>query len=291
MRILITGGTGQVGTHLREEATKCGWDAVAPGRDELDLMNLQDPKALDLAGIDGVINAAAFTGVDAAESEEAAARQLNAVAPGILAEACARAGVPLVHYSTDYVFDGSSKDPYTEESQTSPLGVYGATKLDGEKAVASAGGTHAILRLSWVFSAQGRNFVKTMLRLAAAHGGVRVVDDQYGRPTPAWSAAIAGLQVFEALLVEPEKAGIYHFSGDKTVTWAEFAKEIFEAAGLKIPVTPIPTSDFPTPASRPAFSVMDCAKIHEVFGIPMADWRKELQLVIKELGPVEEWTS
>lgn len=283
MRILVLGASGQVGTHLVLEAKAQGYDVTASSMEELDLSTLTDSAKLDVSAYDGVINAAAFTAVDMAETEEELAQQLNAYAPGLLAEACAAADIPLVHYSTDYVFDGRASNPYTEEMLPDPINAYGRTKLAGEEAVLRSGAVAGVIRLSWVFSSYGKNFVKTMLRLGDSHGGVRVVDDQLGKPTPARAAAMAGLTALKTLADDPAKAGLYHYAGDEAVSWAVFAQAIFEAWGRNIPVTPIPTTEFPTPAPRPGYSVLSTNKFEQAFGMVPADWRAELPDIIKAL--------
>lgn len=292
MRILVLGGNGQVGRHLISEAGRRGWEVVAPGREQLDLQMLKSTTQVDLAYIDGVLNAAAYTAVDDAEDEIDKAEQLNATVPLILANACAQASIPLVHYSTDYVFDGKSDEGYRECDETRPLGVYGRTKRQGELNIEGSTATTALLRLSWVFSEHGKNFVKTMLRLGRQQDVVRVVDDQRGCPTPANGAAVAGLDVLAALISNPEKSGIYHYTGDKAVSWAEFAASIFESAGFDVSVDPIKTEEYPTKAERPRYSVLCNDQIFATFGIEAANWRRHLDkitpMIIKELDMGEK---
>lgn len=283
MRILVIGANGQVGTELIQAGAEIGHDMVASQRGDLDL-SAGAEVLVGLTGFDGVINAAAYTAVDTAESDQDLARAVNTDAPGAIARACAAASLPFVHYSTDYVFDGSASAPLTESDPVSPLGAYGQSKRDGELAVLESGAVSAVLRLSWVFSAHGKNFVKTMLRVGPASGSVRVVSDQIGKPTPAGAAARAGIVALEALANDSDKAGIYHFAGDAETSWAGFAEAIFEIAGLHVPVTPIPTSDYPTPAARPAYSVLDTTKITCDLGIAAPDWRVDLAEVIKQLN-------
>ena len=216
--------------------------------------------------------------------EPDAAAALNARAPAVMAEAAAARGIPFVHVSTDYVFDGSGDAPRAPGVVPRPLNVYGATKQDGEEAVRAAGGPHAILRTSWVFSAHGANFVKTMLRLGAERDALSIVSDQIGGPTPARAIAEACLEIAAQLSDNTELSGTYHFSGAPDVSWADFARAIFEAAGLDCTVTDIPTSDYPTPAARPLNSRLDCAATAEAFGIGRPDWRAHLDLVLKELA-------
>jgi dTDP-4-dehydrorhamnose reductase len=281
MRLLVFGRTGQVATELVRLAP----DATYLGRDTADLA---DPAACAAAIAahrpDAVINAAAWTAVDRAESEEPAAHVVNAAAPAAMATACAALGVPLVHISTDYVFDGSGTAPFAPIAPTGPLGAYGRTKLAGERAVRASGATHAILRTSWVFSAHGANFVKTMLRLSDTRDRLTVVADQTGGPTPAAAIARACLTIAAQLAADPAKSGTYHFAGAPDVTWADFARAIFTAAGRSCHVEDIPTSAFPTPARRPANSRLDCATTATTFGIARPDWRAGLADVLKELA-------
>jgi len=280
--MLVFGQTGQV---ARELARICP-DAVFLGRDRADL---SDPAACAAAILDhrprAVINAAAWTAVDAAEANETAAHVVNAAAPAAMARACADLGVPFVHISTDYVFDGSGTTPFAPDHPTGPLGAYGRTKLAGEEAVRAAEGTHAILRTSWVFSAHGNNFVKTMLRLGAEREALTIVGDQIGGPTPAAGIAAACVAIAEQLIETPTLSGIRHYSGAPDVSWADFAREIFAQAGLSCAVTDIPTSDYPTPAARPLNSRMDCANLSD-FGLARPDWRAGLTDVLKDLGAI-----
>lgn len=280
MTVLVFGQTGQVARELARLMP----DAVFLGRDRADL---SDPAgcaaAIRAARPTAVINAAAWTAVDKAESEEPAALAVNGDAPGAMARACAELGVPFVHISTDYVFDGSGERPWQPGDAVAPLGAYGRTKLAGENAVRAAGGTHAILRTSWVFSAHGANFVKTMLRLGAERDRLTIVGDQVGGPTPAADIAAACLTIVGALRDDPGLTGTYHFSGAPDVSWADFARAIFADAGLSPEVVDIPTSAYPTPAKRPANSRMDCSATMATFGIARPDWRAGLRAVLSEL--------
>lgn len=280
MTLLVFGKTGQVATELARLAP----DALYLGRDEADL---SDPAAcaaaIEAHRPEGVINAAAYTAVDRAEEEEALATVINGDAPGAMAQACAALDIPFVHISTDYVFDGSGRMPWRPDAPTAPLGAYGRSKLAGEQAVRGAGGAHVILRTSWVFSAHGANFVRTMLRLGREQDTLRVVSDQKGGPTPAADIADACLQVFELLRKKCEKTGTYHFSGYPNTTWAGFARVIFNMAGLVVAVEEIPTSAYPTPAARPLNSRLDCAQLETVFGITRPDWKAGLVAVLEEL--------
>lgn len=278
--LLVFGRTGQVARELARLAP----EARFLGRDEADL---SDPdacaRAIRESGCQAVINAAAYTAVDRAETEPDLAGQINAAAPAAMASAAAGLGIPFVHISTDYVFDGSGDQPWVETDPTGPLGVYGASKLDGERGIAAAGGQWAVLRTSWVFSAHGANFVKTMLRLGAERDELRVVADQHGGPTPAADIASACLTMAQAMRAEPALGGVYHFSGAADTNWAGFAREIMAQAGLACRVTDIASSDYPTPARRPMNSRLDCSAIRRDFGISRPDWRAGLAQVLLEL--------
>lgn len=287
MNILVFGHTGQVATELAAAGDK-GFDLV----DEVtclnrDLVDLTDPQACAEAIIqrkpDAVINAAAYTAVDRAEEEEELAGVINGAAPGAMARACADLGIPFVHISTDYVFAGNGTDPWTPDHPTAPLGAYGRTKLAGEEAVRAAGGSYAILRTSWVFSAHGNNFLKTMLRLGESRDKLTIVADQIGGPTPAQAIAEACLTMATGLVGHGDKAGTYHFSGAPDASWADFAREIFKVAGIDCAVEDIPTSAYPTPASRPLNSRMDCSALELAFGIPRPDWRAATAEAVKVL--------
>lgn len=232
-----------------------------------------------------VINAAAWTAVDKAETEEAAATVVNGDAPAAMAEACAALNIPFVHISTDYVFDGAGTAPFAPDHPTAPLGAYGRSKLKGEAGVRAAGGPHVILRTSWVFSAHGTNFLKTMLRLGATREALTVVADQIGGPTPAAAIAEACLSIAGQLAKDPRLSGTYHFAGAPDVSWADFARAIMAAAGLACTITDIPTAAYPTPAKRPANSRMDCTSLAR-FGLSRPDWRAAILPTLKELGAI-----
>ncbi|QPZ89413.1 dTDP-4-dehydrorhamnose reductase [Thioclava electrotropha] len=278
--ILVFGQTGQVAQELQRLVP----DAAFLGRNRVDL---RDPgaaaEAIREAKPEAVINAAAYTAVDKAEEEEALAQVVNGDAPAAMAEACRDLGIPFVHISTDYVFDGSGEAPFKPTDPTAPLGAYGRTKLAGEEAIRAAGGPFANLRTSWVFSAHGGNFVKTMLRLSESRDRLTIVADQIGGPTPAKAIAEACLTIAKELQRSPEKSGVYHFSGSPDVSWAGFAREIFAQAGRGVTVEDIPTADYPTPAKRPLNSRLDCSDL-AVFGLTRPDWRSGLDEVLTELG-------
>lgn len=278
MRILVFGKTGQVACELQRQA-----DVLALGRAEADLSNPEAcAEALRAADADIVINAAAWTAVDKAEAEEAAATMVNGAAPAAMARAAAERGIPFLHISTDYVFSGAGTAPWTETDPVAPQNAYGRSKLAGEEGVRAAGGNSAILRTSWVFSAHGANFVKTMLRLSETRDTLNVVDDQIGGPTPAADIAAALLRMGRAM-AQGQPGGTYHFGGVPQVSWAGFAREIFAQAGRKVTVGGIPTEAYPTPARRPLNSRMDCSALSRDFGIAAPDWKAGLAQVLKEL--------
>lgn len=278
-RLLVFGKTGQVAREL----ARLRPDARFLDRAEADLTQPEAcAAAIRAADCDAVINAAAWTAVDLAETEEAAATVVNAAAPGAMAAACAERGLPFLHVSTDYVFDGQGEQPFAVDHPTGPLGAYGRSKLAGEQAVRAAGGQHLILRTSWVFSAHGANFVKTMLRLGSQRAAINVVADQIGGPTPAADIA-AALCTAAGAMAAGHPSGTHHFAGAPAVSWAGFARAIMDEAGLSCVVHDIPSADYPTPARRPLNSRLDCTAIHGAFGIPQPDWRAGLRAVVKEL--------
>jgi dTDP-4-dehydrorhamnose reductase len=279
VRLSVFGRTGQVARELsRIDGATC------LGRETADFA---DPEAVRRAALrveaDAIVNAVAYTAVDRAETEEDLARAVNAASVGALAEAAAERGLPLVYISTDYVFDGGGDSPWRPDDPVGPLGAYGRTKLEGERAVAAAGGAHAVLRTSWVFSAHGANFVKTMLRLGAERDRLRVVADQIGGPTPARGIAGACARIAGALAREPGLSGTYHYAGQPDTSWAGFARAVFAEAGLAVDVEDIASSDYPTPAARPRNSRLDCSATLAAFGVARPDWRDALREVIAEL--------
>ena len=282
MKILMFGATGQVATEILRRAG----DVEVEALDRV-AADQTDPAAcaalVAATDADVIINAAAYTAVDKAEDDEATAAIVNGETPSAIANAAAARNIPFLHISTDYVFDGSGDTPWEEGAKTAPLGAYGWTKLAGEGGVASAGGPYAILRTSWVFSAHGGNFVKTMLRLGAERDALTIVDDQIGGPTAAGDIADALLAMARAFHRGDGVSGIYHFAGAPSVSWRVFAEAIFEDASLTVAVTPIPTADYPTPATRPLNSRLNCAKIKSDYGIDQPDWRASLRKVIGEL--------
>ena len=292
LKLLMFGATGQVAREVRARLPAT-WELEALSRQEADLA---DPQAcarrIANTTADVVLNAAAFTAVDKAEQEEALATTINGEAPGHMAFAAAARGLPFLHLSTDYVFAGSGTAPWQPSDALGPLSAYGRSKLVGEQAVQAAGGRFAIVRTSWVFSAHGQNFVKTMLRLGAERSSLRVVGDQVGGPTPA--AAIADLLLRLAARFatadgaaqgsDTSPGGLYHFSGSPDVSWADFAREIFRQARLPVTVEDIATAEYPTPAQRPANSRLDCSATEAALGVPRPDWRAHLAATLQALG-------
>lgn len=290
MRVLLIGAAGQVGTELcrsladgHELVTTTRTGGASQGRTHLAL-DVADAAAIARVvrelRPDAIVNASAYTAVDRAESEPGPAFAVNADAPAAMAAAAHATGALLVHYSTDYVFDGQGSRPYREDDPTAPLGVYGASKLAGEDAIRASGARHLILRTAWVYALHGHNFLRTMLRLAGEREELRVVDDQAGCPTPAWLIA----DVTARLLSMPgPPQGTYHLVAGGRTTWHGFAQAIFDAAiarGLlpRAPrVVPIATSAFPTPARRPAWSVLDTTALGRATGVQLPHWREALQ--------------
>lgn len=299
-RLLVVGANGQVGHELRRSLAPLG-EVVAATRDgalddggQCRAVDLSDPHALaalvDDSAPSVVVNAAAYTAVDKAEGERAAAFAVNAEAPGVLASACARAGIPFVHYSTDYVFDGQGQRPYREDDPTAPLGVYGESKLAGEDAVRASGARHLIFRTAWVYGVHGHNFLRTMLRLGAHRDELRVVDDQVGSPTPASLIADATAIGVAQALAGRAGSGTWHLVAAGETSWHGFAEAIFAeavAAGLlpRAPkVVPISTLDYPTPARRPRYSRLDASRFERDFGMDLAGWRQGVAEVVGEIA-------
>ncbi len=283
MKVLVFGQTGQV---ARELALRVPGGVELTSVDRL-RADLSDPAscaaAVFAADADVVINAAAWTAVDRAEAEEDAATVVNGDAPAAMARAAAARGMPFVHISTDYVFDGAGDAPFAPDDPVGPLGAYGRSKLAGEDGVRAAAGRHVILRTSWVVSAHGTNFVKTMLRLGAERDALNVVADQIGGPTPAADIADA-LFVIARALVAGHAGGTYHLAGAPDASWADFARAIMAGAGLECRITDIPSSAYPTPARRPMNSRLDCATLFRDFGITRPDWRAGLRDILEGLA-------
>jgi len=295
MKILLLGKGGQVGWELQRSLAPLG-ELVALDFDSAGLhADFSQPEGL-AATIRAVnpgliVNAAAHTAVDKAESEPALARAINAQAPAVLAREAARTGATLVHYSTDYVFDGSGSQPRDESAATGPLSVYGQTKLEGEQAIAASGCRHLILRTSWVFAARGGNFAKTMLRLAAEREQLNVIDDQIGAPTGAELLADVTAHAFRQLASAPGKGGLYHVCAGGQTSWHGYARHVIDwarAAGRPVKVSsdqvrPIPTSAYPTPAARPLNSRLDTRRFQEAFGLALPEWRCGVDRMLSEL--------
>ncbi|MDZ4094209.1 MAG: dTDP-4-dehydrorhamnose reductase [Paracoccaceae bacterium] len=282
MKLLVFGQTGQLARELARRLP-AGVTADMLGRNRADLGNpTACADAILGAEADVVINAAAYTAVDRAEDEETLAATINGLAPAAMARACAARGLPFLHVSTDYVFDGAGDAPFVPDHPTAPLGAYGRSKLAGEAGVRAAGGNSLILRTSWVFSAHGANFVKTMLRLGAARDSLNVVADQIGGPTAAADIADA-LFIAARRMVEGQPGGTHHLAGAPDVSWAGFARAIMAHAGLPCTINDIPASDYPTPARRPQNSRLDCTTLERDFGIARPDWRQSLVNVLHEL--------
>ena len=288
MKILVFGAGGQIGREVCQASGPPRYDILPLARKTLDITNSASVGALlareksDLA-----INLAAYTAVDRAESEPEAAWAVNCAGAAHIAAACLESGTPLIHLSTDYVFDGRKAGPYREEDAVGPLGVYGCSKEAGERAVRAALAQHVILRTAWVFGAHGANFVKTMLRRAAERSVLRVVADQRGCPTAAADIAAALMVIAQHIERGEAKWGTYHFAGSGAVSWHGFAEAIFDLAASQLAarprVEPITTDEYPTPARRPMNSVLDCRKIEDVFGIAPPPWRVGLASVIREV--------
>jgi dTDP-4-dehydrorhamnose reductase len=287
-RILLLGAHGQVGQELHKLLCDRS-DLLSLGREIADLANPESLRSRVLdAQPDIIINAAAYTAVDKAESDGDLAQAVNAIAPQVLAETAQKLGSALIHLSTDYVFDGKHHSPYLETDPTHPLSIYGTTKLAGENAIRATCDRHLILRTAWVYGTQGKsNFVKTMLRLGAEREELRVVADQIGAPT--WAAHLAGAIAQLLLQLIPDLAGTYHYTNSGVASWYDFATAIFEEARvlgfpLKLQrVIPISTKEYPTPACRPSYSVLGCAKITAVLGVHPPHWREGLRQMLQEL--------
>ena len=282
MVVLVTGGNGQLGQSLQFISKNYPTiQFVFCSSSDLDITDkARCEKMFQQHQPDYCINAAAYTAVDKAESEIEKATAINVTGPKYLAEVCKERGIVLIHVSTDFVFDGSKTTPYSETDQPNPTGVYGQTKLDGERAIQSVFDHYYIVRTSWVYSQFGANFMKTMLRLASERDALSVVNDQIGTPTNAVDLAEVLLEIItEHYKNNTEHFGIYNFSNEGTCSWYDFANKIFEVNHIKIDLQPIPTSSYPTPAKRPKYSVLNKSKIKNTFGISISDWESSLKKI------------
>jgi dTDP-4-dehydrorhamnose reductase len=294
MKLLLLGKGGQVGWELQRSLATLG-EVVALDHDSQEFAaDFSRPEALAETVLkvrpDVIVNAAAHTAVDKAESEPDVARTLNATSPGVIAQAAQQIGALMVHYSTDYVFDGSGDAPWVEDAATGPLSVYGRTKLEGEQLVAQHCAKHLILRTSWVYAARGGNFAKTMLRLAKERERLTVIDDQFGAPTGAELLADVTAHAIRDTLRDPSKAGLYHTVAGGETSWHGYARFVLEqarAAGVELKAGPdavdaVPTSAFPTPARRPHNSRLDTRKLQSTFGLILPDWRAGVARMLRE---------
>lgn len=282
-RLLVFGGDGQLGRALAETSPPAGWTIVTLGRADADITHADSiARAIAAQGASAVVNAAAYTAVDKAESEAEAAFRINCDGAAVVARAAAAANLPVIHVSTDYVFDGRAERPWREDDPIAPLGIYGASKAAGEEAVREAAARHVILRTSWVFGVHGNNFMKTMLRLGAERPELRIINDQIGRPTFAGdlAQAIVAIAARTVGTAPPGAYGTFHVAGEGAISWFAFAREIFAQAhrrgGPNPALVPIPASEYPTPAKRPANSVLDCGKLQAVYDIHPRPWHAGL---------------
>ena len=293
MKILLTGRTGQIGWHLERLLPRVG-KTLATDRAALDLAQPDSLRAaIRAARPDVIVNAAAYTAVDRAESEQALAHAINATAPGVMAEEAERLGALLVHYSSDYVFDGALHRPYVETDTPNPINAYGRSKLAGESAIAASGGAHLILRTSWLYDTRGRNFALTMLRLAEEREELRVVDDQVGCPTWARAVAEATLALVSDLTRAKNAAGVYHLSSRGSVSRYELTRRLLaltsarRAKAVQPRILPIRTADFPSAAARPLNCVLDNTCMKKTFGVSLQDWEAQLRLCLAGVDLVE----
>ena len=289
MKILVLGSKGQLGQCLNDQLAITEHDVVYTSRGQIDIAEFEVTKAQILKiSPDIVINATAYTAVDKAEEECQAADRINHLAVANISNICNQLDCWLIHVSTDYVFDGNSEVPYKEDNPTNPQGVYGDSKLKGEAAIEASGCKYLIIRTAWVYSEYGNNFLKTMLRLGADRDELSIVGDQIGCPTYAQDIAKSIVSILSCLDLKDSSSGIYHYCGDEPCSWYDFARAIFleaEVQGLKTPsyVKSITTADYPTPAIRPAYSVLDCTKIESCFDVTRSNWRDGIKIVIDRL--------
>jgi dTDP-4-dehydrorhamnose reductase len=288
MKILVLGCKGQLGRCLNDQLVNTEHEVIYTSREQIDIADFEVTKSKILkVSPDLIINATAYTAVDKAEEDQKTANLINHLAVKNIADICNQLECWLIHVSTDYVFDGNSKVPYREDDQTNPQGAYGETKLKGELAIQASGCKHIIIRTAWVFSEYGNNFLKTMLRLGAERNELSIVGDQIGCPTYAQDIARSIVGIIPQLNSRKDN-GIYHYCGDQPCSWYDFANAIFDQAmtnNLKIPsiVNSIETSAYPTPAKRPAFSVLDCSKMENECGVLSSNWQEGIRQVIRKL--------
>jgi dTDP-4-dehydrorhamnose reductase len=288
MKILILGCKGQLGRCLNDQLVNTENEVIYTSREQIDIADFEVTKNQILkTSPDLIINATAYTAVDKAEEDQKTANLINHLAVKNIADICNQLECWLIHVSTDYVFDGNSKVPYKEDDETNPQGAYGETKLNGELAIQSSGCKHIIIRTAWVFSEYGNNFLKTMLRLGSERDELSIVGDQIGCPTYAQDIARSIVEIAPQLNSRKDN-DIYHYCGDRPCSWYDFANAIFDQAmtnNLKIPsiVNSIGTTAYPTPAKRPAFSVLDCSKIENEFGVLSSNWQEGIRQVIRKL--------
>lgn len=292
MKIVVTGALGQLGQEIMKLAVGSEHEFVFTdirATDNVSLLDITDADAVDAfvgKDVDVIVNCAAYTDVNKAESDEESARQINAAAAGILASAAAKADALLIHVSTDYVFDGTSTVPYREDCLPAPTGAYGRTKLEGERLVQKSGCRYMIFRTAWLYSLSGRNFFLTMVNKTAELPQMKVVFDQTGTPTYAGDLAYLISHIIENGLLD--RTGIYHYTDEGVCSWYDFAKEINSLVGHTCNVMPCRTEDYPTPARRPHYSVLDKAKVRETFGIEIPHWRDSLVMAVNEYMNTEE---
>lgn len=292
MKIVVTGALGQLGQEIMKLAAGSEHEFVFTdirATDNVSLLDITDADAVDAfvgKDVDVLVNCAAYTDVNKAESDEESARQINAAAAGILASAAAKADALLIHVSTDYVFDGTSTVPYREDCLPAPTGAYGRTKIEGERLVQESGCRYMIFRTAWLYSLSGRNFFLTMVNKTAELPQMKVVFDQTGTPTYAGDLAYLISHIIENGLLD--RTGIYHYTDEGVCSWYDFAKEINSLVGHTCNVMPCRTEDYPTPARRPHYSVLDKAKVRETFGIEIPHWRDSLVMAVNEYMNTEE---
>jgi dTDP-4-dehydrorhamnose reductase len=295
MKILLTGSKGQLGQEVEKLSINSGLDIVSTDLPEIDITD-SDLLTRIFSDLKPsiVINAAAYTAVDLAETQKETCYAVNLAGPANLTRLCDKYNARLIHISTDYVFDGKGNTPYHEDDPVSPVNVYGHSKADGETAVIAGSGKHIVLRTSWLYGRYGKNFVKTMLRMGQEKKVIKVVNDQYGCPTCAYDLAKVIIIIAHQLEGKSDNGGIFQYCGNGITTWYDFAVSIFQVAGAiglnKIPlITPIPTSQFPTAAKRPLYTALDCSKTKSIFGVELNPWRQSLKMTIQQIFESQGW--